>query len=201
VGAVRARRQSPGAGRYTSGIDRLHPQQEWRAELRHLGRCHAAPSVHGDVSQDDRRKGAARALPRQRGCAHRRDRRPSGDDDRRSGGRNAGHQRGQGEGVRAHIDDAHQSMPDLPTMAEAGVPGYSARPWFSVVAPAGTPRPIIDKLNGLLMAFINRPETQEKMNGLAITPWTSKPDEHARFIPAEIDKWAQVVKHAGITPD
>jgi len=94
-----------------------------------------------------------------------------------------------------------KAMPDLPTMAEAGVPGYSARPWFSVVAPAGTPRPIIDKLNGLLMAFINRPETQEKMNGLAITPWTSTPDELARFIPAEIEKWAQVVKDAGITPD
>ena len=92
-------------------------------------------------------------------------------------------------------------MPDLPTIAEAGVPGYGGTPWFSVVAPAGTPRPIIDKLNGVLTAFISRPDTQDKMNGLAITPWTSTPDELARFIPAEIKKWAQVVKDAGITPE
>jgi tripartite-type tricarboxylate transporter receptor subunit TctC len=94
-----------------------------------------------------------------------------------------------------------KAMPDLPTIAEAGLPGYAARPWFSVVAPAGTPRPIINKLNALLMAFIERPETQDKMNALAITPWTSTPDELARFIPAEIEKWAQVVKDAGITPE
>jgi tripartite-type tricarboxylate transporter receptor subunit TctC len=94
-----------------------------------------------------------------------------------------------------------KALPDLPTIAEAAVPGYGGTPWFSVVAPAGTPRPIIDKLNRLLMAFINRPETQDKMNALAITPWTSTPDELAQFIPAEIKKWAQVVKDAGITPE
>ena len=94
-----------------------------------------------------------------------------------------------------------KAMPDLPTIAEAGVPGYGGTPWFSVVAPAGTPRPIIDRLNQVLMAFISRPETQDKMNALAITPWTSTPDELAQFIPAEIEKWAQVVKDAGITPE
>ena len=82
----------------------------------------------------------------------------------------------------------------------SGLPGYGAAGWFSVVAPAGTPRPIIDKLNGILVAFIHRPEIQDKMNALAITPLTSTPDELAAFIPAEIKKWAQVVKDAGITP-
>jgi len=94
-----------------------------------------------------------------------------------------------------------KAMPALPTIAEAGVPGYGGTPWFSVVAPAGTPRPIIDKLNLVLMTFISRPATQDKMNALAITPWTSTPDELAQFIPAEIKKWAQVVKDAGITPE
>jgi tripartite-type tricarboxylate transporter receptor subunit TctC len=94
-----------------------------------------------------------------------------------------------------------KAMPDLPTIAEAGVPGYGAAGWFSVVAPAATPRPIIDKLNRVLVDFINRPETQDKMNALAITPLTSTPDELARLIPAEIKKWAQVVKDAGITPE
>jgi tripartite-type tricarboxylate transporter receptor subunit TctC len=94
-----------------------------------------------------------------------------------------------------------KAMPDVPTIAEAGVPGYGGTPWFSVVAPAGTPRPIIDKINRVLMTFISRPETQDKMNALAISPWTSTPDELAQFIPAEIKKWAQVVKDAGITPE
>jgi tripartite-type tricarboxylate transporter receptor subunit TctC len=93
-----------------------------------------------------------------------------------------------------------KAMPDLPTIAEAGVPGYGAAGWFSVVAPAGTPRPIIDKLNAILTAFVNRPDIQDRMNALAITPVTSTPDELARFIPAEIKKWAQVVKDAGIEP-
>ena len=93
-----------------------------------------------------------------------------------------------------------EAMPDLPTIAEAGLPGYGAAGWFSVVAPAGTPRPIIDKLNGILVAFIHRPETQQKMNALAITPLTSTPDELTAFIPTEIKKWGQVVKDAGITP-
>jgi tripartite-type tricarboxylate transporter receptor subunit TctC len=70
-----------------------------------------------------------------------------------------------------------------------------------VVARAATPRPVIDKLNRLLTAFISRSETQDKMNALAITPWTSTPDELAQFIPAEIKKWAQVVKDAGIEPE
>ena len=94
-----------------------------------------------------------------------------------------------------------KAMPDLPTIAEAGLPGYGASGWFSVVAPAGTPRPIIDKLNGVLTTFVNRPDTQDKMNAIAITPLTSTPDELARLIPVEIKKWAQVVKDAGITPE
>jgi tripartite-type tricarboxylate transporter receptor subunit TctC len=93
------------------------------------------------------------------------------------------------------------AMPDLPTLAESGVPGYGAAGWFSVVAPAGTPRPIVDKLNAILTAYVARPDIQAKMNSLAITPLTSSPDELARLIPAEIKKWAQVVKDAGITPD
>jgi tripartite-type tricarboxylate transporter receptor subunit TctC len=94
-----------------------------------------------------------------------------------------------------------KAMPDLPTLAEAGVPGYGATGWFSVVARSGTPRPIIDKVNGVLMTHIRNPETQDKMNGLAITPLTSTPEELQTFVAAEIKKWAQVVKDAGIVPE
>jgi len=94
-----------------------------------------------------------------------------------------------------------KSMPDIPTIAEAGVSGYAASGWFSVVARAGTPRPVIDKLNALLAAYLQRPDVGERLATLAINPLTSTPDELERFIPAEIAKWAQVVKDAGIEPE
>jgi tripartite-type tricarboxylate transporter receptor subunit TctC len=93
-----------------------------------------------------------------------------------------------------------KALPEVPTIAEAGLPGFAATGWFSVVARAGTPRPIIDKLNGVLMPFIKRQDIQDRLNGLAITPLTSTPDELEKFIPAEIAKWAKVVKDAGIEP-
>jgi tripartite-type tricarboxylate transporter receptor subunit TctC len=93
-----------------------------------------------------------------------------------------------------------KAMPDLPTIAEAGLPGYGTNGWFSVVVAAGTPRPIIDKLNGVLMPYLKRPDVQDRLNALAITPLTSTPEELEKFIPAEIEKWAKVVKDAGIEP-
>jgi tripartite-type tricarboxylate transporter receptor subunit TctC len=94
-----------------------------------------------------------------------------------------------------------KAMPDVPTIAEAGLSGYAATGWFSVVARAGTPRPAIDKLNAVLMTYLKRPDVGERLATLAINPLTSTPDELGGFIPAEIVKWAQVVKDAGITPE
>jgi tripartite-type tricarboxylate transporter receptor subunit TctC len=94
-----------------------------------------------------------------------------------------------------------KAMPDVPTIAEAGLPGYAARGWFSVVARAGTPRPIVDRLNAILTAYLKRPDVDDRMQTLAIDVLTSTPDELAAFVPAEIAKWAQVVKDAGIVPE
>jgi tripartite-type tricarboxylate transporter receptor subunit TctC len=96
-----------------------------------------------------------------------------------------------------------KAVPDIPTIAEAGLPGYAASGWFSfsVVARAGTPSPVIDKLNAVLTAYLKRPDVAERLATLAINPLTSTPDELERFIPVEIRKWAQVVKDAGITPE
>jgi tripartite-type tricarboxylate transporter receptor subunit TctC len=93
------------------------------------------------------------------------------------------------------------ALPDLPTVAEAGLPGYAASGWFSVVARAGTPRETIDKLNAVLTAYLRRPDVAARLAPLAINPLTSTPDELERYIPAEIAKWARVVKDAGITPE
>jgi tripartite-type tricarboxylate transporter receptor subunit TctC len=92
------------------------------------------------------------------------------------------------------------AMPELPTIAEAGLPGFAAQGWFSVVVRAGTPRPIIDKLNGVLMPYVGRPDVQDKLNAVAISPRTSTPDELEKFLATELVKWGQVVKDAGIEP-
>ena len=94
-----------------------------------------------------------------------------------------------------------KALPELPTIAEAGLPGYAGTGWFSVVTRAGTPRATVDKINQILTAFIQRPETQEKLVTFAIAPRTSTPDELEKFIGTEITKWAMVVKDAGIVPE
>ena len=94
-----------------------------------------------------------------------------------------------------------KAMPDLPTIAEAGLPGYAATGWFSLVARAGTPRPIIDKLNAVLTGFVRRGDVEDRLRAIAIEPLTSTPEELETFIASEIKKWAQVVKDAGIEPE
>jgi tripartite-type tricarboxylate transporter receptor subunit TctC len=93
-----------------------------------------------------------------------------------------------------------KAAPEIPTIAEAGLPGFAATGWFSVVVRAGTPRPIIDKLNAVLTAYLTRPDVEQRLQALAITPLTSTPDELEKHIVSEIAKWATVVKDAGIQP-
>jgi tripartite-type tricarboxylate transporter receptor subunit TctC len=92
------------------------------------------------------------------------------------------------------------AMPEVPTIAEAGLPGFAAQGWFSVVTAAGTPRPILERLNGVMMAYLRKPEVLERLKAVAIEPRYSTVDEMQTFVAAEIAKWGQVVKDAGIEP-
>ena len=91
--------------------------------------------------------------------------------------------------------------PDLPTMAEAGVPDYDLTAWFAAFVPAGTPKPIVDKLNTAFKAALADPKTTETLLGAGIEPTSSTPDELKAFVVAETDKWAKIVKAAGIEPE
>lgn len=87
---------------------------------------------------------------------------------------------------------------DLPTISELGLPDYAAIGWFSVVAPAGTPQPIVEKLNTVLTSFVSRPEVAERLRKVGIEPMPSSSKEMSSFIAAETQKWAKVVKDAKI---
>jgi tripartite-type tricarboxylate transporter receptor subunit TctC len=90
------------------------------------------------------------------------------------------------------------SMPDVPTIAEAGVPGYEVIQWYGFVAPANTPREVITKLHGEIVSILKSPEVREKLAADGAEPVGSTPQQFAAFIQSEIDKWGKVVKSAGI---
>src|SRR5258706_1382635 len=89
-------------------------------------------------------------------------------------------------------------MPDVPTMQESGVPGFEVNSWYGVAAPAGTPAPLLDKLNADITAVLRMPEVQPRFIELVIPPSPTSREEFDQFIRAEIARWAQVIKDAGI---
>ena len=91
-------------------------------------------------------------------------------------------------------------LPEVPTLAELGLPGYEVLAWWGVMAPAGTPKDIIAKLNGEILKILRMPDVKERLARMGIEPASSSPEELAAYIQAEIPKWAKVVKAAGIQP-
>jgi tripartite-type tricarboxylate transporter receptor subunit TctC len=94
-----------------------------------------------------------------------------------------------------------QSFPDLPTMQEAGVPGFVVSSGFSFLGPAGMPKPIVDKLNGALVQSLRDPSLRKMLIERGADPIGNTPAEHAAFIKTEIDKWQRVARSAGIQPE
>ena len=90
------------------------------------------------------------------------------------------------------------ALPELPTISEAGVPGYEVTNWWGIVVPAGTPRPVTDRLHKELTAVVSSTETKKRFETEGAEPLSMSPDEFGRFIAAETVKWARVVKDAGI---
>ena len=88
--------------------------------------------------------------------------------------------------------------PDLPTMAESGFPGFEAVPWFGLLAPAGTPKDIVDKLHGETVKALAIPEVRKKFDELGLEPVGNTPAEFAAIIRKETPEWAKVIKDAGI---
>ncbi len=88
-------------------------------------------------------------------------------------------------------------LPDVPTIAEAGVPNYEATIWLGIMAPAGTPKPVVDKLNAEINKVLAKPEVQQAWTRQGAVPMVMTPAEFDRYLRADIDKWAEVVKVSG----
>lgn len=89
-------------------------------------------------------------------------------------------------------------LPDVPTIAESGVPGYESDVWFGIIAPAGVPRPIIDRLHAEIVRIIKTPEMQKSLAAQGAEPVGNTPEQFAALLKAEHAKWTDVIKRTGI---
>ena len=93
------------------------------------------------------------------------------------------------------------TLPDVPTLAEAGVPGYEVSPWFAVFMPASTPKPIVSKLNKALLDSMKDPDVAKRFETIGAEPVGSTPDELARHLARESERWTQLITERGIKLD
>jgi len=91
-------------------------------------------------------------------------------------------------------------LPDVPTLNEAGVPGYETTIWLGIMAPKGTPPEIVDRLNAEIAKIIAKPAVKEAWAKQGAVPMTMSPSEFGAFLKSDIDKWAKVIDKAGLKP-
>jgi tripartite-type tricarboxylate transporter receptor subunit TctC len=92
-------------------------------------------------------------------------------------------------------------LPNVPTVAEAGVPGYEAVIWLGIMAPANTPKPVIDRLNAEVRKVIARPDLKDAWRKQGAETLDMTPSEFEKFLRGDIDKWALVIQSAGVKAD
>lgn len=89
------------------------------------------------------------------------------------------------------------SYPEIPTVAEAGGPGYDVPRWFAVYAPAGVPRPVLDRLNAELVKALARPDIRERLVSLGLEPAATSPEGLAALMRSDRGKWVKLIAQAG----
>ena len=94
-----------------------------------------------------------------------------------------------------------QGAPDIPTMSEAGLAGFEVNSWFGLLAPAGTPREIVLRLNSEVSRALHEPDARERLYSIGAEPMNNTPEEFSAYINAEMVKWSKVIKAAGIRVD
>ena len=108
---------------------------------------------------------------------------------------------GRLRGIAVTGPNRFAELPNVPTVVEAGIPGFVITGWFGVLAPATTPREIVGRLNAEIVKAVQHPTVRERFAALGTIPVGSTPEEFAAFLRSEIDKWAKVVKASGARAD
>jgi len=103
--------------------------------------------------------------------------------------------------IAASTRQRSSAMPDVPTVAESGLPGFEVAVWQGILAPAATPKSMIAKLHADTVAALKRPEMKERMAAQGADIIASAPHEFASFMQADLAKWAKVVKDSGARVD
>jgi tripartite-type tricarboxylate transporter receptor subunit TctC len=93
------------------------------------------------------------------------------------------------------------ALPNVPTVAEAGVPGYEATAWFTIAAPSKVPAAIVQKLNAEMNRIMAEPQIETRMRDLGLTRIGGSPEDAAKHFAVETDKWSKVIKAAGLRAD
>ncbi len=107
-------------------------------------------------------------------------------------------QAGKARGIAVTGTRRAETVPDIPTIAEAGVPGYAATNWYGLLAPAKTSRPVIDRLNREMVAALKAPEVVDGLKSRGIDAAPSSPAEFAAYIRTENTKWSKIIQQSGI---
>ena len=111
------------------------------------------------------------------------------------------HKAGRLRGLGVTSARRHPSLPEIPTIAEAALPGYQAGSWYGILAPAGTPRDIVIRLNAAVVKLVNASDIREALISQGGDPETGTPEELARLMKEEIARSAQIVRAAGVKPE
>ena len=108
------------------------------------------------------------------------------------------HRQGKLRGIAVTGAKRSGAIPEMPTVAESGIPGYEVTTWYGVSAPAKTPRAIIDRLNSEIIRALKSPDLMARFKDLGADPIGNTPEENTAYVQNEINKWAKVLKAAGI---
>src|SRR5262249_631097 len=106
---------------------------------------------------------------------------------------------GRVRGVAGKTEKGLPYLPDIPTIAESGFPGYEMNSWQAAFAPGGTPKNVVAKINGEIVRMLQTPEVRERIAREGADPVGSTPEEFTRRLASEMEKWAKVVKAKGMT--
>jgi tripartite-type tricarboxylate transporter receptor subunit TctC len=109
-------------------------------------------------------------------------------------------QSGKVRALAIATDTRNAALPDVPTFAEAGLPEYHYDSWFGIMAPAGTPAPIVKKINEDIASILKLPEVQERWKTVGAVPVVTTPEQFNAIIRADTERYNKLLKAAGMTP-